>query len=587
MGKRHISAVISLKDNMSATMRHMRREQKQFQREVKQTRKRMESVSRQKMKARLDATPAHREIARLRRKLRPLRKKIATVVAIKDMAKARIAEIKSKLKAVGRFVAKPLIKVKDKATAAMKTIRSKLEKYRIPLTIGVTAIIKAVKGAAMMEQQSISVEHFMGVNNPGKTQAQIRNMSKSYTKSLRQNANTTPFTTDEVMRAGTRSLQISKGNTREAMKTLRLAEDMAALNPGKSVSDAMEALADADMGEMERLKEFGYKGSSTDDPKKTREELMKMYSGGSAKLANSASGMFSTVIGQLQTGLTEMGTGILQGAMPALQGLVGFMGSAIPVFTQVGTAIGSGIGSAVSFLSSQMPTLGPIFQNAFTAVGSIVMTVMPVIGQAIKTVFPIFKGLLSIGSAALSGIAAIAQIVCPLVGGLIKALEGPFKDAGKAVVDLGNTFKNVFNSIKRTVQNAYNNVKDTINKLKNAVSSGLDTVSSIGGWRAFGGNATGTQYWSGGLSVVGEHGPELVSMPRGSKVYTNQQSKGIAQNIANPVRSATPSSSRGANITINIAKLAENFKINNDMDINYVAEELVNRLKVSMLNYVG
>ena len=82
---------------------------------------------------------------------------------------------------------------------------------------------------------------------------------------------------------------------------------MAALNPGKTVSDAMEALADADMGEMERLKEFGYKGSSTDDPKKTREELSKMYSGGSAKLAQSGAGAFSTMVGNLQTGLAEHG----------------------------------------------------------------------------------------------------------------------------------------------------------------------------------------------------------------------------------------------------------------------------------------
>ena len=586
MGKKHLSAVISLKDNMSATMRDIRKEQKSIQREARRTKKEMQSAFKKEYKLRLDSTKAHEKIKKFKAEHKALRKKIVSVIVAKDKAKAKIAEIKGKLKAINKFVAKPAVWLKDKVGPKIKAIRSKLEALRVPITVAVTAVVAGIKGAAMQEQQNISVEHFMGVNNAGKTQAQIKNMSKSYTKALRQNANMTPFKTAEVMQAGTRSLQISKGNTKEAMKTLKLAEDMAALNPGKSISDAMEALADADMGEMERLKEFGFKASSTDDPKKVREELAKMYSGGSAKLATTGAGLFSTIVGQLQTGLTEMGTGILNSAMPALQGLVGFMGSAIPVFTQVGQSIGSGIGSAISFLSSQMPTLGPIFQNVFTSIGSILGNVMPVIGQAIKTVFPIFTGLLSIASAAFSGIAAIAQIVCPIVGGLIKKLEGPFRDAGKAVTDLGNTFTNIFNGIKRTVYNAYKNVKDTIGKLKNAVSSGLDTVSSIGGWRAFGGNATGTQYWTGGLSVVGEHGPELVSMPSGSKVYTNQQSKGIVQNMGVPMRSTSPS--RGGNtIYITINKLAEVFKIDSDMDINYIVEQFVAMLKIALLNYAG
>ncbi|MGO1033517.1 hypothetical protein ACTPEU_00125, partial [Clostridioides difficile] len=37
MARRHIGAVISLKDNMSATMRGIRREQKQFQNEVRRS----------------------------------------------------------------------------------------------------------------------------------------------------------------------------------------------------------------------------------------------------------------------------------------------------------------------------------------------------------------------------------------------------------------------------------------------------------------------------------------------------------------------------------------------------------------------
>ena len=42
-------------------------------------------------------------------------------------------------------------------------------------------------------------------------------------------------------------------------------------------------------------------------------------------------------------------------------------------------------------------------------------------------------------------------------------------------------------------------------------------------------NAQGTQYWRGGPTWVGELGPELVDLPKGSRIYSNQESREIAQ----------------------------------------------------------
>lgn len=41
-------------------------------------------------------------------------------------------------------------------------------------------------------------------------------------------------------------------------------------------------------------------------------------------------------------------------------------------------------------------------------------------------------------------------------------------------------------------------------------------------------NASGTDNWRGGLTWVGEAGPELVSLPRGSQIYSNQESRSMA-----------------------------------------------------------
>lgn len=39
------------------------------------------------------------------------------------------------------------------------------------------------------------------------------------------------------------------------------------------------------------------------------------------------------------------------------------------------------------------------------------------------------------------------------------------------------------------------------------------------------GNANGTNYWEGGRTIVGEYGPEIVDLPRGSSINTNAQTQ--------------------------------------------------------------
>ena len=41
-------------------------------------------------------------------------------------------------------------------------------------------------------------------------------------------------------------------------------------------------------------------------------------------------------------------------------------------------------------------------------------------------------------------------------------------------------------------------------------------------------NAAGTDYWRGGLTWVGENGPELVNLPRGSSIMSASESAGAA-----------------------------------------------------------
>ncbi len=577
--KRHISAVISLKDNMSATMRGIRREQKQFQREVKQTRAAIRSANRQKMKIRLDNTQAHKAIQKIRKDLAPLRKKVATVVALKDETKDKIKKIKSNMKSIGRFVAKPMVMIRDKATSAIKkisgSIKSIAKKVTIPIALATGAIGATVKSGMQLEQQQISMNHFMGVGNKGKSSKEVNAMSNKYLSDLRNNANSTPFETGEVIAAGTRALQIAGGNTKEAMSMVKLAEDMAALNPGKTVGDAMEALADMNIGEMARLTEFGLKASSKDDPKEVQKKLEELYTGGAEKLATSGAGLWSTIMGKLKSNLADVGLGMLEPLKPVMDDVISFIDSATPGMLAVGQAITGGLATGIGWIQEQMPTLAPVFSSVFSTIQGVVQTVAPVIGQLIQSLGPIFSALMPIAQTVFSAIGLAVQTAAPIVSNLIQMWSPIFANVGSALTSLSTIFSSVFSGIMKVVEKAYNFVKPLIEGIGGAVSGISGAVSSGLGWIAnkLGKNATGTKYWRGGLSLVGEHGPELVQMPSGSKVYTNTETRAIGNN-SNVIDSTTSGQKLTSN-SINIAKLADTIVVREDADIDKIAKALV------------
>ncbi len=86
------------------------------------------------------------------------------------------------------------------------------------------------------------------------------------------------------------------------------------------------------------------------------------------------------------------------------------------------------------------------------------------------------------------------------------------------------------NNIPRSIYSTVYTTQETIYK---TVGSPPGTVH-----RGVGQNAAGTDYWRGGLTVVGERGPELVELPRGSRIFNAQESSRIAANAARDFQSA-------------------------------------------------
>lgn len=82
-------------------------------------------------------------------------------------------------------------------------------------------------------------------------------------------------------------------------------------------------------------------------------------------------------------------------------------------------------------------------------------------------------------------------------------------------------------------------------------------------------NANGTNYWEGGRTIVGEYGPEIVDLPRGSSINTNAQ---------------TQRELSGSGTTINCPITVQGNVIGNQEFINQVGSAISSQVQLSLAN---
>ncbi|BCZ48425.1 hypothetical protein psyc5s11_44920 [Clostridium gelidum] len=166
-----------------------------------------------------------------------LQKAFAGVAQFASKASNSIAQVNSKS-----------ISLAQNAGAQVQGMSGKI---KAALVTGAIATAGVQVGKSMLEQAS-SLEQYRNTLNI---------VMKDNTKAAQtfawatQYANKTPYETGEIVEATVKLTNYGL----EAQKTLPIIGDMAAVfaGSGKTINDATEAVADAQTGELERLKEFG------------------------------------------------------------------------------------------------------------------------------------------------------------------------------------------------------------------------------------------------------------------------------------------------------------------------------------------
>jgi len=470
-----------------------------------------------------------------------------------------VQKLVAKMKVLGKTVVRPVIKLKDQATGTLKKIKDNLLSLKglaagALAAAGIGAIGEATVGAAMKrEQQMVSMQHFIGIQNKGMKEADVKKQAEQYVGWLNKYANITPFETGEVMAGGARAINIAGGDIAKARELVKIAGDMAALNPEKTFADAMEALADLRVGETERMKEFGFKITQADIKKAGGAEAVMLkqvapfFKGGAEKLSTTTAGLWSTVKGNISTAFADAGMGIVEGLRPQLQWLVDFMDKKGPTISAKMQAVGQAIGKVISGARDVINTVKPVImplisyiQAQIPAIKAMWETAWPTISSVLQTAWGIVKPLLSI------------------IGNTLKILWGIFKAVWPGIVAVvkaaWKVLKPIFDAVGKGLGLIAKGVKWVADKF-NASPSEVKVASKTAK-----GHAAGLRY------VPYDNYPALLH--RGEAVL--------------PRRDADLYRTSSGNVTV--AKLADTIIVREEADIDRIVRALEHKLRLAAAN---
>ena len=242
----------------------------------------------------------------------------------------------------------------------------------------------------------------------------------------------------------------------------------------------------------------------------------------------------------------------------------------VAVFNKVKIAISNFATSAGETLSGIAGRITEFVQNAQETLANVLGGII----EGVKEKFTSFR----------DGVLEVIQAVQDKFQSIIDFLVGTFTEKWTALWDgLKNIVSTAFGALADLVKVPINAVINVVNGAISRINSIKFTVPSwvpgIGGKGWQGLNipsiptlATGTDDWQGGIVQVHEKGGEIIDLPEGSRVYPHDES----------VKMARQDASR--NISLTIAKLADQIIVREDADIDRIAEAIAEKLEKVQLN---
>lgn len=218
---------------------------------------------------------------------------------------------------------------------------------------------------------------------------------------------------------------------------------------------------------------------------------------------------------------------VLEAILPILELILDVIGFLVDVFGDIIDAI--------------LPVIINLIKNVLTPILRVVTTVIEAVGKAFRAVFEGIKKVWSGAGDFFKGIwSGIQQIFAGVGEFFSRIFGGAWQGIQTAFSKIGSFFSNIWEGLKNGAKAALNFIIELANGVINGLNALLwpirkliETVGKVlgKGWTMdqisipnIPKLARGGQTPTGGTSLVGEEGPELVDLPRGATVVPLNQS---------------------------------------------------------------
>jgi|GEM_PF-2690734 len=367
-------------------------------------------------------------------------------IEINHKSITKLKSFSNRLNVIGRMRISPSVSIKDNISSKLKNLGSSVISFAKNGLLGIAnlaskGIIEAVKSGAILEKQDLYMDQAITKSNPQLGSEEVKTQRNSYMKQLRDSAAGTGMDSGDIIKAGTQAVSIAGGDIKEAMELVKVAQDMAALNPGKTVAEAMDALSAAKGGDISSLEAFGAKATADDINKLglqgvVQQKLKPQFAGGAEKFSDTGGGLVSVIKGKLNNKMQDMGLGIIEKLKPALKSVVMLIDRYSPALDAFGEGIASGIGIAMiwvkniagligekfSWIGEKTGFLKEVFQVSWAGIQDrmataweVIQPVMDLIANGAMLLFNIFQW-------AFPGIQAVIENVWAFVQPLLEGL---------------------------------------------------------------------------------------------------------------------------------------------------------------------
>lgn len=499
-------------------------------------------------------------------------RKLAVILKLKDEISKPLRNVSNETKKVQNQVKIADARIKRFATSMDKKLTKAAKRAAVGLgLLGAAAVKTGFSEAFDMEGYRAQLET---ATKDTQKAAKIMTYAMNY-------ANKTPFEGNEVVEGAAKFESMGMS----AKKWLTYTGDMAGAT-NKSFDQAVEALIDAQTGELERLKEFGItkrqiqekaekmftneqiinnQGQITNQKKFNQAMLALMedkFAGGAAKQAQTLKGAWSTVTGTVKSALANVmgmrsdGTVRAGSAFDIIREKMIKLAETLDKWQQDGTIdrIAKKIGSvfskacdtasnAIQFFIDNADWLIPVVKNLLKGLlilkGTNVLTkTFTNIADAADTVSKIFAGKLNPKVLLIKlAIAAVVAVVLWLIKNwkkLGKWIEKAKKWFMNARGPIG-VFRDAIFGIVGVIQTVVGWIGTAIDKFKElfglagdaekinkATGKGASSARSIA--NSVAGHATGTTYFKGGLTGFSERGrSEAAIFPSGTQIIPHDK----------------------------------------------------------------